>query len=175
MPDYPPKLFGIEEAEFGSFLNLSDGRRVPINIRPHRLAEAFAEYSRSLPALVAGRCLAVFADVLQTSQDEWPLISHLVKTAPATEAILRQHPIVWDSFRENYDTILSKPHRVYGGLEQGLYTSHPFQFRRDPNRPEPWRRALLSAAGGWLFEMWVELRARKVEIAAHVLKGHYVE
>lgn len=176
MPEYPPKLHAVEEAKFGSVLTLSDGRTVPIDVRPSRLAEAFAEYSsRSLAELVAGRTLAVFADSLQTTPDEWARVSHLVRTSPAAEAVLRQHPPLWDGFRDPYDVVLAKPHRVYGGLAQGLYTSHPFQVRADPNRPDPWRRALLSAPGGWLFETWVEVQSGRVEIAADMLPGHYVE
>lgn len=176
MTAYPPKLLGIKETVFGSLLTLSDGRRVPIDVRPPRLAEALAEYSsRPLDELLASRSLSVFADIFHTSQDDWTRISHLVRAASAAEAILRRHPTVWDGFHESYEVILGKPHRVYGGLEQALYTSHPFQFRQDPNRPAPWRRALLSAPGGWLFEVWVELQAGEVEVTADILHGHYVE
>jgi hypothetical protein len=176
MPEYPPKLHAVEEAGFGSVLVLSDGRAVPTDVRPTRLAGAFAEYSsRSLAELLARRSLAVFADALQTTPDEWARISHLVRTSQAAEAVLRGHPSTWDVFREPYEAVLAKPHRVYGGLDQGLYTSHRFQFRTDPNRPEPWRRALLSAPGGWLFESRVELQSGRVEIAAQQMPGHYVE
>jgi hypothetical protein len=176
MPEYPPKLHAVEEVEFGSVLTLSDGRTVPTDVRPSRLAEAFAEYGRRpLSELLANRSLAVYADVLQTTPEEWARISRLVRTSPVAEAVLRPHPLTWDGFRESYDVVCDKPHRVYGGLDQGLYTSHPFQFRADPNRPDPWRRALLSAPGGWLFETWVELQSGEVEIAADMLMGHYVE
>jgi hypothetical protein len=176
MMESPPKLLGIEETEFGSILTLSDGRRVPTDVRPSRLAEAFAEYSsRSLTELLASRSLSVFAGLFHTSQDDWTRISRLVRAALAAEAILRRHPRVWDGFHEPYDVILAKPHRVYGGLDQALYTAHPFQFRQDPNRPAAWRRALLSAPGGWLFEVWVELQTGEVEVTADRLQGHYVE
>jgi hypothetical protein len=75
---------------------------------------------------------------------------------------------MWEVFGEGYEVVVAKPHRVYGGLEQDLYTSHPFQFRGDPNRPDPWRRALLSAPGGWLFETRVQLQSGAVEIAVIV-------
>jgi hypothetical protein len=176
MTGYPPKLYAVEEAEFGSVLSLSDGRKVPTDVRPSRLAEAIAECSsRSLAELLARRSMGVFADALQTSPDEWARISRLIRTSPAAEAVLRGYSSTWGGFQEPYEVILAKPHRVYGGLDQGLYTSHPFQFRADPNRPEPWRRSLLNAPGGWLFEMWVELQSGSVEIAAHSLPGHYVE
>jgi hypothetical protein len=176
MSEYPPKLHAVEEAEFGSVLTLSDGRRVATDVRPARLTEAFAEYSsRSLAELVAKRSLAVFADALQTAPDEWARISHLLRSSPGTQAVLLRHPTTWDGLRQPYDVVLAKPHRVYGGLDQGLYTSHPFQFRADPNRSDPWRRALLSAPGGWLFEAWVELQSGEVEVAGHSLPGHYVE
>jgi hypothetical protein len=176
MPGYPPKLYAIEEAEFGSVLALSDGRTVPIDVRPSRLAEAFADYSsRSLAEQLAQRSLDVFADAFETSPDEWARISHLVRTSPAAEAALRDHPSTWGAFQDPYEEILARPHRVYGGLGQGLYTSHPFRFRANPNRPDPWRRSLLSAPGGWLFETWIELQSGWVEIAAHMLPGHYVE
>jgi len=176
MPGYPPKLYAVVEATFGSVLALSDGRKVPINVGPCRLAEAFAEFrSRPLVELLARRSLGVFADALQTSQDEWARISRLVRTSPAAEEALRGHPSTWGGFQEPYEVILARPHRVYGGLDQGLYTSHPFQFRSDPNRPAPWRRSLLSAPGGWLFETCVELQSGTVEVATHMLPGHYVE
>src|SRR5262249_36669942 len=117
----------------------------------------------------------VFADIFDMGQDAWARISHLVRASSAAETILRQHPTVWDGFHEPYDVILAEPHRVYGGLGYALYTSHPFKFREDPNRPDPWRRALLSAPGGWLFEAWVELQTGEVEITADRLQGHYVE
>lgn len=176
MSGYPPKLYAIEEATFGSVLALSDGRTVPIDVAPSRLAEAIAECSsRSLAELLARRSLGVFADAFQTSPDEWARISQLVRTSPAAEAALRGHPSTWGGFQEPYEVILAKPHRVYGGLDQGLYTSHPFQFRADPNRPDTWRRSLLSAPGGWLFETWVDLESGTVEVAAHMLPGHFVE
>src|SRR5262245_52963177 len=146
MTEYPPKLVSIEEAEFGSVLSLSDDRRVPIDVRPPRLAEAWGEYSsRPLAELLAGRSLPVFADIFDMGQDAWARISRLVRASSAAETILRQHPTVWDGFHEPYDVISAEPHRVYGGLDYALYTSHPFKFREDPNRPDPWCRALLSA------------------------------
>lgn len=176
MPEYPPKLLNIEEADFGSVLNLSDGRNVPINVRPPRLAEALAEYhSRTLTEMLAARSLAVFADVLQTREEEWRTISNLIRTSSTAETILRQHATVWSTFQEPYNVILVKPHRTYGGLQKSLYTSHPFHFRDDPNRPPPWRRALLNAPGGWLFEVWADLQACQVQVSAHLLQGHFVE
>lgn len=176
MPEYPPKLLSIEEAEFGSVLNLSDGRKVPISIRPPRLAEALAEQqSRTLTEMLDARSLTVFADVLLTSEEEWRTISNLIRTSQTAETILRQHPTVWSTFHEPYNAILVKPHRIYGGLQVNLYTSHPFHFRDDHNRPAPWRRALLNAPGGWLFEVWADLQACEVQVSAHLLQGHFVE
>lgn len=133
MHEYPPKLFGIEETEFGSIFTLSDGRKVPINIRPSRLAEALAAYgSHTVADLLARRSLAVFADVLQTSEDEWTTISYAMRRSHAAEAILQQHPTVWSTFHDSYDLLLTKPHRIYGGLEKSLYPLTPSTFVRIP-------------------------------------------
>jgi hypothetical protein len=176
MPRYPPKLLDVEEAEFGSVLTLSEGRRVPIDIGPTRLAEAFTAYgSPTMAETLAERSLAVFADVLQTSDEEWAAISRLVQKTRTAEMVLRPHRLVWSGFHDSYDVIMAKPHRVYGGLGHALYTSHPFHFHDDPNRPVGWRRALLNAPGGWLFEARVHLQSCQVEIAAHVLHGHFLE
>jgi len=57
-------------------------------------------------------------------------------------------PSLWENFDQPYDVIAGKVYRLYGGLDQALYTSHPFDFRPDSNRPLPWFRALLSNPGG---------------------------
>jgi hypothetical protein len=90
--------------------------------------------------------------------------------------VFRKFPLLWANFREPYDVIVRLPHRVYGGLwEWSLYTSLPIDFGTDPNRPIPWYRALLSAPGGWLFNTWVHLETREVEVEGEQLPSHFVE
>jgi hypothetical protein len=66
MAEYPPKLQAVEESPFGSILTLSDGSRVPIDVRQSRLDEVLTEYSsRSLSELVSSRSLGVYVGALQ--------------------------------------------------------------------------------------------------------------
>ena len=176
MMEYPPKLVEVAESEFGSELTLSDGRTVPINIRPERLDRALKEFARpSLGELLASRSLGVYADSWQTSEAEWQRISEVVRTSPAAVAKLLDFPGVLSVFGQPAAVVQELPQRVYGGLDQALYTSHPFEFRVDPNRPAPWRRALLNVDGGWVFETWVHLALGQVEILGEVLPGHFIE
>jgi hypothetical protein len=176
MTEYPPKLIEVAQSEFGSVLTLSDSRMVPINIRPERLDRALREFERpSLSELLANRSLSVFGDSWQTSARDWARVGEIVQTCPAAAAKLHDFPGIWRVFGQPAAVVRDLPHRVYGGLEQALYTSHPFQFRVDPNRPVPWCRALLNAAGGWVFETWVHLALGHVEILGEELPGHFVE
>lgn len=176
MKEYPPKLVEVAESEFGSVLTLSDSRIVPINIRPERLDTALSEFERpSLRELLASHSLGVFADSWQTPERDWERVSEIVLSSPVAAAKLHDFPGIWGVFEQPAAVVRKLPQRVYGGLDQALYTSHPFQFRVDPNRPSPWCRALLNAAGGWIFETWVHLTLGHVEILGAVLPGHFVE
>jgi hypothetical protein len=174
--EYPPKLVEIAESEFGSVLTLSDSRTVPINIRPVQLDRALREFERSsIEELLANRSLGVFADTWQTSELDWKRVSEIVQASPVAQAKLHDFPGIRCVFGLPAAVVRELPQRVYGGLDQDLYTSHAFQFREDPNRPAPWCHALLNASGGWVFETWVHLKSRKVEIVGAMLPGHFVE
>ena len=176
MTEYPPKLVQVAGSGFGSVLTLSDGRTVPINIRPERLDQALREFERpTLGELLGSRSLAVFADTWQTPERDWERVSEIVQASPVAVATLHDFPGIWCVFGQPAAAVRELPQRVYGGLEQALYTSHAFQFREDPNRPAPWCRALLNAVGGWVFETWVHLGTGHVEIVGELLPGHFVE
>lgn len=176
MKEYPPKLVEVAESDFGSVMTLSDSCIVPINIRPERLDTALREFERpSLRELLASHSLGVYADSWQTPERDWERVSEIVRTAPVAVATFRDFPGIWRVFGQPAAVVRQLPQSVYGGLDQALYTSHPFQFRVDPNRPAPWYRALLNAAGGWVFETWVHLALGHVEIRGEVLPGHFVE
>jgi hypothetical protein len=176
MKEYPPKLLQVDGSESGSVLKLSDGRTVLIDIRPERLDRALKEFERpSLEELLASRSLEVFADTWQTPEQEWGRISEIIRVSPVALSKLRAYPDIWAVFGQPAATVRELPQRVYGGLEQALYTSHRFQFREDPNRPTPWCRALLNAMGGWVFEVWIHLGSGQVEVVGEVLSGHYIE
>jgi len=174
--DYPPKLVRISETDFGSVLVLNDDTEVSIDVRPARLNEVMIEYGlEPLVELVSRRSVGVFVDLLAMTTEQWTRISESVRSSPEAAAALQRFPVLWASFGEPYNTIVGKVHRLYGGLSRFLYTSHPFDFRADPNRPLPWYRALLSARGGWLFNTWVHLGTGAVEIEAEQHRRHYVE
>ena len=176
MMEYPPKLVQVAASAFGSVLTLSDHRTVPINIRPERLDRALREFGRpALEELLASRCLKVYADLWRTPPEDWERIREIVQASPVAAARLQSMPGIWQTFSQPAEVVRELPQRVYGGLDQALYTSHPFQFQEDPNRPPPWRRALLSAAGGWVFQTWVQLSSGQVEVVGQVLPGHFVE
>lgn len=176
MGDYPPKLVTVAATAFGSLLTLSDGRKVPIDIGPNRLSQALVAYERpSLTELLTARSLGVYADTWETTAEEWLRISATVRASRVAEAAFRQAPSVWEVFGQPAVLVRELPQRVYGGLAQALYTSHPFQLRPDPNRPAPWCRGLLSASGGRLFNTWVHLGGGQVEVESDVQVGHYVE
>jgi hypothetical protein len=157
-------------------LTLSDGRSTPINIAPERLDQALKEFQRpSLEEMVASRSLAVYADSWQTPEHEWERISQIIQMNPIAAAKLGEFPCIWSVWGQPAAVVRELPQRVYGGLDQALYTLHPFQFREDPNRPPPWRRALLSAVGGWVFTTSVDLDLGCVEVAGEVLAGHFVD
>jgi hypothetical protein len=176
MTEYPPKLVEVAESEFGSLLTLSDSRTVPINIQLERLDRALREFERpSLRELLASRTLGVFADRWQTPEPNWERVSKIVQASPVAVAKFHDFPGIWCVFDQPAAVVRELPQRVYGGLEQALYTSHAFQFREDPSRPAPWCRALLNAVGGWVFETWVHLGSGHVEIVGEVSPGHFVE
>ncbi len=176
MTEYPQKLVQVAGSEFGSVLTLSDGRKVPINIRPERLDQALREFERPpLGELLASRSLQVFANTWETPERDWERVSEIILASPVAMAKLRDFPGLWCVFGQSAAVVRELPQRVYGGLEHALYTSHAFKFREDPNRSTPWCRALLNAVGGWVFETWVHLGSGHVEIVGEVLPGHFVE
>lgn len=166
----------IRKVSFGSTLLLDDGSEVPIDVGPARLRRAMFEYDGSeLHDLLADRVLPVWVGAFSTTADEWQYICDAVRSSELAVAELRKHSSLWQAFCEVYAVVRSKPHRVYGGLARGIYTSHPFEFREDPNRAANWRRALLNAPGGWLLEMWVNMGSGQVETHAAHLPEHFVE
>lgn len=173
---YPPKLVAIREAGFGSILVLDDGSEVPIDVAPARLSRAMFEYDGSqLHDLVGGRSLPIWVGPFSTTADEWQYICNRVRASAPAIAELGKHPSLWQAFSEEYAVVRSKPHRVYGGLNLRLYTSHPFEFQEDLNCGAKWHRALLKAPGGWLLEMWVHMDDGQVKVRAARLPGHFVE
>jgi hypothetical protein len=173
---YPPKLVRLCEADFGSVLFLNDGTKVSIDVRPARLNEALSEQGLPpLAELIESQSVGIFVGLLPMSAEQWDRIRTCISSSTEAAAIFRRFPPLWASFGEPYDIIAGKIHRLYGGLSRLLYTSHPFNFQEDPNRPLPWYRALLSAPGGWLFNTWVHLESGKVAIEANQLLGHFVE
>jgi hypothetical protein len=176
MTEYSPKLVDVAESEFGSVLTLSDRCMVPINIRPKRLDRALRDFERpSLRELLASRSLGVVADSWQTLERDWVRVSEMLQTSPIAAAKLECFSDMWRVFGQPAAVVRGLPQRVYGELDQALYTSHAFQFREDPNRPAPWCRALLNAVGGLVFETWIHLGSGSVEIVGEVLPGHFVE
>jgi len=174
--EYPPKLVQIGESEFGSVLTLSDSRSIPIDVRPQRLDRALREFERpSLAALLANRSLDVFTDTWETPERDWERISDIMRASPVAQAKLRDFPGIWEVFSQPAAIVRELPQRVYGGLDQAVYTSHRFHFRDDPNRPPPWCYALLSTVGGWVFPTWIHLGLGHVEVVGEVLPGHFVE
>jgi hypothetical protein len=176
MGEYPPKLVRATETAFGTLLGLSDGREIPIDIGPARLSEALENYERPpLAELLSAQSLCVFADIWEMRAADWDKTSATVLASSVAEAALASAPILWAMFGQPASVVQDLPQRVYGGLDQVLYTSHPFQFRPDPNRSAPWVRGLLSASGGRLFNMWVHVGSGQVEVESDVLMGHFVE
>jgi hypothetical protein len=172
----PPKLMRLSETDLGSILFLDDGTQVSIDVRPARLNQAMSEHGRPpLTELIDSRSLGVFVGQLSMSAEQWDRIRECIRSSAEAADVFSRFPKLWTSFEEPYDSIAGKIHRLYGGLAEFLYTSHPFNFRDDPNRPLPWYRALLSAPGGWLFSTWVHLGTGKVKITADQQAGHYVE
>lgn len=173
---FPPKLVRVTETVFGSLLTLSDGREVPITIRPDRLSQALVAYERpSLADLLATYSLEVYADTWATTAADWKRISAAVLASPIAIAMFGQIPSIWEMFGQAAAMVRDLPQRVYGGLAQALYTSHPFQFRPDPNRPSPWYYGLLSASGGQLFKTWIHLSSGEVQVESGEIAGHFVE
>jgi hypothetical protein len=176
MSGYPPKLVRITETAFGSLLALSNGREVPIDIGLVRLSQALVAFERPpLSELLAARSLEVYTDKWETAAEDWERISAVVLASPVAAAAFGQAPPIWGVFGQPAVFVRELPQRVYGGLEQALYTSHPFKFRPDPNQPAPWVRGLLSSSGGRLFNTWVDLDGGEVEVESDVLVGHFVE
>jgi hypothetical protein len=176
MADYLPKLVRVTETAFGSLLALSDSREVPIDVCPHRLSRALVAFERPpLAALLAAQSLDVYAGTWETAAGDWERISAAVLASPAAAAAFGDLPSVWGMFHQPAAFVRETPQRVYGGLEQALYTSHRFHFLPDPNRPLPWCRSLLNASGGRLFNTWVHLESAQVEVESGVLAGHFVE
>jgi hypothetical protein len=176
MADYPPKLVRVTETAFGSLLALSDSREVHIDVRPDRLSHALVAFERPpLAALLAAQSLDVYAGTWETAAQDWERISAAILASPAAAAAFGDVPSVWGMFGQPAAFVRELPQRVYGGLDQALYTCHRFQFQPDPNRPAPWCRSLLSASGGRLFNTWVHLNRGQVEVESEILPGHFVE
>jgi hypothetical protein len=176
MSEYPPKLVQVTATTFGSLLTLSDGREVPIEVSPDCLNQALlAARSPPLSELLAARSHSVFADTWQTATADWQQISDVVRASPLAATTFRQTPSLWEKLGQPAVLIRDLPHRVYGGLEISLYTSHPFQFVGDPNRSAPWVYALLHASGGRLFKTWVHPVRGQVEIETGTSLGHFLE
>jgi hypothetical protein len=176
MGDYPPKLIGVTQTSSGAILALSDGRAIPTDIGPDRLNQALEACGRPpLDELLAASSLAVFADRWDTMDSDWDRICAAIVASPVANAAFNQIPSVWAAFHQPATLVGMLPQRVYGGLDQALYTSHRFHFRTDPNRPFLWRRSLLSAPGGRIFNTWVHMDHGQVEVEAAVLPGHFVE
>jgi hypothetical protein len=174
--NYPPKLLRLLETDFGSVLLLEDDTQVSIDVRPARLDEALsANGLPTLSELIASHSLGVFVGLFRMTATQWSRISACVRSSTEAAAVFLQFPSLWSGFGESHEIIAAKVHRLYGGLSQFLYTSHPFDFRDDPNRPLPWFRALLNDRDGWLFNTWVNLETAKVEIEAEQHPGHFVE
>jgi len=176
MSSYPPKLVCICSAPFGSLLSLDDGTHVAIDVRPDRLDALLRDNGHEhLHTLIESQCLGVFAGHLSMTNGDWDKIGACVRSSTDAARILSRFPLLWASFWEPYQNIVRKVHRLYGGLSRCLYTSYPVDFRCDPNRPPPWFRALLNAPSGWLFQTWVHLGTRKVEVEQQRAPGHFVE
>jgi hypothetical protein len=177
MPNYPPKLLRVSEADCGSVLHLEDDGQVAVDVRPARLNEAFLQDGLPpLEDLIAAGKLGVFVGMPHMNSEQWDRIRECVRSSAVAAEVFRKFPLLWANFRESYDVIVELPHRVYGGLsEWSLYTSLPINFATDPNRPIPWYRALLSAPGGWLFNTWVHLQTGEIEILSDQHPGHFVE
>jgi hypothetical protein len=176
MGQYPPKLVSVADTTFGSLLNLTDGRSVPINIGVERLRQAILAMGR--PPLVdslASQSLGVYADVWETSAEDWQRICAAVQSSPVAAAEFGQVPFIWQAFGQPAAVVRDMAHRVYGGIDDDVFTSHPFHFRTEYDRPKPWVYGLLSASGGRLFMTWVHLRSGKVEVESGVIMGHFVE
>jgi hypothetical protein len=170
------KLVQISPAEFGSILTLTNAQTVPINVRPETLDRALREYERpSLAELVAEQSLEVHSLPWQTSEQDWVRVSELILASPVATSKFQGFRSILERFGQPPAVVRELPHRVYGGLSQSLYTSHPFDFREDPTRPAPWVRALLGADGGFVFQTWVDLRSGIVEIECGVAPGHFIE
>ncbi|MFO0968786.1 MAG: hypothetical protein U0793_24795 [Gemmataceae bacterium] len=181
MSHYPPKLIGLSGTDLGSLLFLDDGTQVTIDVRLSRLnevlkSELLTEYGAlSLHDLVKRHSVDVFVGQLLMTADRWDTVRDRIRSSVRAGTTLSRFPLLWASFDESYGTIAARAHRLYGGLSRSLYTSCPIDFREDPNRPLPWYRALLSAAGGWLCNTWVNLGTGTVEIEAEQHPGHFVE
>jgi hypothetical protein len=177
MPNYPPKLLRVSEADGGSVLLLEDDGQVAVDVRPARLNEAFLQYGLApLEDLITARTVGVFVGMSHMTTEQWDRIRECIRSSAVAAEVFRKFPPLWANFREPYDVIVGLPHRVYGGLSKwSLYTSLPVDFGTDPNRPIPWCRALLSASGGWLFNTWVHLETGEAEVVGEQLPGHYIE
>ena len=177
MPNYPPRLVNITAADRGSILLLDDSSRVIVDVSPERLDAAIvAQGASPLAQLVADQSLGVYVDTLDMTAEVWDRVSsHLCRSPHAAEAV-EPFRALWAAVHAPYPVVAEMPQRVYGGITHwSMYTSCPINFRGDPNRPAPWRRALLSDRGGWLFQTWVHLEGGQVEIEAFQRPGHYVE
>src|SRR5262249_39598429 len=121
------------------------------------------------------RSVGVFVGQLMMTAEQWDAIRMCVTSSAEGVATLSRFPLLWASFDVPFCNIAARAHRLYGGLSRFLYTSHPIDFREDPNRPLPWYRACLSAPGGWLCVTWANLGTGKVEIELEQQPGHFVE
>jgi hypothetical protein len=98
--------------------------------------------------LLERRAIGVFVGLFSVNSEQWDRICECIGSSTKAAAMLTRFPSLWRNFEEPYDLVLEKAHRLYGGLSQCLYTSHPFDFQVGASRPRPWYRALLSASDG---------------------------
>jgi hypothetical protein len=176
MGQYPPKLVRVVDTTFGSLLTLTDGRSVPINIGVERLRQAILAIGRPpLAESLASQSLGVYADVWETSPADWQRICAAVQSSPVAATAFGQVPFIWQTFGQPAAVVRDLAHRVYGGIDDDVFTSHPFHFRAECDRPKPWVYGLLSASGGRMFKTWVHPRSGAVEVQSGVIIGHYLE
>lgn len=164
-----PKLVGIEETGFGSWLHLSDGHQVPIDVRPQRIAEALIEQRiRPLSELLAERSTDVTYDEFRPTREEWTRICEIVLDSRKAKRVLGRHARIWNCFSEPYDVVRDKPHNLFCAREETFFTYHALLFRPDDSRQGQWLRARLRALRGRHFELWAEMQTGAVAIRPSV-------
>jgi hypothetical protein len=170
-------LIKVSAVEGGSALLLDDGHLLMVDVSPERLDAAIIGQGCSpLIELIAARSLGVYVGMREMTADRWERVGrHLCRSAKFT-ALLEPFPDLLNAFQLPFSVIEKMAQRVYGGItDRSIYTSHPIDFRPDPNRNCSWLRGLLNARDGWLFETWVNLDTGEVEIEVFQLAGHFVE